>query len=243
MSSCKPVDTPTFASKIGLQSGELFSDSTRFWQIISALQYLTFTRLDICNAVNKVCQFMHAPTEGYWAAVKHILRYLKGTTSFGLHLTRGSSLFLHGFTDADWADSIDDRKSIVAYIVFFNTTPVSWKSGKQRTVGDTAEILWLRYLLSDLYFYSNSITTIWCENFGATYLYGNPIFHAHTKACWCWLALCSWLSSQKKDSDSFHILKDQLANVLTKPLPHFTFAYLRSKLHVDTSRSAWRGVL
>jgi hypothetical protein len=44
---------------------------------------------------------MHAPTEGYWAAVKHILRYLKGTTSFGLHLTRGSSLFLHGFTDAD----------------------------------------------------------------------------------------------------------------------------------------------
>jgi hypothetical protein len=36
-------------------------------------------------------------------------------------------------------------------------------------------------------------------------LYGNPIFHAHTKACWCWLALCSWLSGQKKDSDSFHI--------------------------------------
>jgi hypothetical protein len=77
---------------------------------------------------------MHAPTESHWAAIKHILLYLKGTSSFGLHLTRGSSLSLHGFTDADWVGSIDDRKSIGGYIVFLGTTPISWKSGKQRTV-------------------------------------------------------------------------------------------------------------
>jgi len=100
MSSCKPVDTPASVSKLDLQSTELFSDTTRFHQIVRALQYLMFTRPDICYAVNK-CQFMHAPTEGHWAAVKHILRYLKGTSSFGLHLTHDSALSLHGFTDAD----------------------------------------------------------------------------------------------------------------------------------------------
>jgi len=125
MSLCKPVDTPSSVSKLDLQSIELFSDTTHFRQIIGALQYLTFTRPDICYAVNKVCQFMHAPTEGHWAAVKLILRYLKGTSSFGLHLTRDSALSLHGFTDADWADSIDDRKSTGGYIVFLGTTPIS----------------------------------------------------------------------------------------------------------------------
>jgi hypothetical protein len=68
---------------------------------------------------------MHAPTEIYWAVVKHILRYLKGTSFVDLHLTRGSSLSLHGFSDADWAGSIDDRKSTGGYIVFLGTTPIS----------------------------------------------------------------------------------------------------------------------
>ena len=62
MASCKPVDTPLSASsKLGLVPGTLYSDPTRYRQIIGALQYLTFTRPDICYAINKVCQFMHAP--------------------------------------------------------------------------------------------------------------------------------------------------------------------------------------
>jgi len=101
---------------------------------MDALQYLTFTRPDICFAVNRVCQFIHAPTDSHWVAVKRILRYLKGTTSYGFHITRGSSFALHGFTDADWAGSIDYRKSTGGYLVFFCQTPISWKSGKQRTV-------------------------------------------------------------------------------------------------------------
>jgi len=65
MSLCKLVDTPASISKLDMQSTRLFSNSTRFCQIISALQYLTFTRPDICYAVNKACQFMHAPIKGY----------------------------------------------------------------------------------------------------------------------------------------------------------------------------------
>jgi hypothetical protein len=46
-------------------------------------------------------------------------------TSYGLHITRSYSFALHGFTDADWAGSIDDRKSTGGYLVFFGQTPIS----------------------------------------------------------------------------------------------------------------------
>jgi hypothetical protein len=134
MSSCKHVDTLAFTSKIGLQTSDLYFNPTRYRQIVGALQYLTFTRPDICYTINKVCQFMHAFIESHWAAVKHILWFLKGTSSFGLHLSCGSSLSLHGFTNADCMGSIDDRKSTGGHIVFLGTTLISWKSDKQRTV-------------------------------------------------------------------------------------------------------------
>ena len=61
---------------------------------------------------------MLAPTNLYWVAVKCIIRYLKGTTFFGLHITRSSSFSLHGFIDANWASSINDHKSMGEYLVF-----------------------------------------------------------------------------------------------------------------------------
>jgi hypothetical protein len=77
---------------------------------------------------------MHAPTNSHWIVVKHILHYLRGTTTHGLHITRSSSFALYGFTDADWVGSIDDRKSTGGYLVLFGHTLISWKSGKQRTI-------------------------------------------------------------------------------------------------------------
>jgi hypothetical protein len=126
MTSCKLVATPlSTSSKLSIASGTLYSDLTRYKQIIGALRYLTFTRPDICYAVNKVCQFMHAPTKDHWSAVKHILRYLQDTASYGLHITRDSSLSLHGFTDADWAGSIDDQKSTGGYLVYLGAATIS----------------------------------------------------------------------------------------------------------------------
>jgi histone deacetylase 1/2 len=91
---------------------------------VDALQYLTFMRPDICFVVNKVCQLMHAPTDSHWSAVKRILCYLQGTTTYGLHITHSSSFAPHGFTDADWAGSTDDRKFTGGCLVFFGQTPV-----------------------------------------------------------------------------------------------------------------------
>ena len=191
---------------------------------------------------------MHSPTEGHWSLVKRIVRYLQGTTSYGLHITRGSSLSLHGFTYADWVGSLDDRKSTSGYLVYLGSTPISWKSGKQRTVArssteaeykaladGTAEILWIRALLSDLHFSSDPMTILWCDNLGATYLSVNPIFHARTKHVEVDYHFVHDRVAKKEIAVWFISSQDQLADVLTKPLPHASFTYFRSKLHVDSS--------
>ena len=107
MTSCKLVDTPISTSKVTILPDPLFSNPIQFCQIVGACQYLTFTRPNICFTVNKVCQFIHAPTDSHSGAVKCILRYLRGTTTYGLHITHSSSFALHGFIDADQAGSID----------------------------------------------------------------------------------------------------------------------------------------
>jgi hypothetical protein len=65
MLSYKPVDTPISTSKATILPDPLFSDATRFRQIMGVLQYLIFTRPDICFAINRVYQFMHAPIDSH----------------------------------------------------------------------------------------------------------------------------------------------------------------------------------
>jgi hypothetical protein len=105
-------------------------DSTRYRILVGSLQYLTLTRPDIPSSVNKVCQFLHAPTTVHWTAVKHILRYLRGTTSVGLRLSKCNSVLVSAFSDVDWAGCPDDRRSIGGFVVFFGSNLISWSARK-----------------------------------------------------------------------------------------------------------------
>jgi hypothetical protein len=50
-----------------------------------------------------------------WVATKHILRYLKGTITYGLRYTSNGGLFMHGYADVDWEGSPLDQKSTYGY--------------------------------------------------------------------------------------------------------------------------------
>jgi len=73
---------------------------------------------------------MQAPTDSHWDAVKRILRYLRGTVIYGLHITHSSSFALHGFTNANWAEVLMIASLRLIILSSVGQTPVSWKSGK-----------------------------------------------------------------------------------------------------------------
>lgn len=197
MAQCKPLSSPlSTGEKLSLHKGSVLgqNDATRYRSVVGALQYLTLTRPDISFPVNKVCQYLHAPTTEYWAVVKRILRYLKLRTRLGLKLSRSKSMLVSAFSDADWTGCVDDRRSTGGFAVFLGNNLVSWNAKKQDTVSRssteseykalanaTAEVMWVQTLLRELGVPSPPMARIWCDNLGAKYLASNPVFHARTK--------------------------------------------------------------
>ncbi|WJZ84724.1 hypothetical protein VitviT2T_004317 [Vitis vinifera] len=59
------------------------------------------TQPNISFTVNKLSQFLYAPTNQQWQAYKRVLRYLRGTIGHGLKFQLKKALVLEGFTDAN----------------------------------------------------------------------------------------------------------------------------------------------
>ncbi|XP_019186526.1 PREDICTED: uncharacterized protein LOC109181228 [Ipomoea nil] len=212
---------------------------------LSTAHHLTITRPDLSFAVNRLCQFMHTPTIDHWGLLKRVLRYIREMQDHGLRLSASSSSDIHAFSNSDWAGCPIDRKSTSGYAVFIGSNLISWVSRKQRTVARSSteaeykgladvsvEVTWVVSLLRELGLHSGRPATLWCDNFGATYLCANHVFHARTKH----VEIDFHFVRDKVASGEFLVnfvsTKDQLADLFTKPLPATRFGILRDKLNV-----------
>lgn len=239
------------SDKLLLKSGDPLSaeDTTRYRSVVGALQYLSLTRPDISFSVNRVCQFLSAPTSLHWAAVKRILRYLHSTLDLGLCITKSGSSLLSAFSDADWAGNPDDRRSTGGYAIFFGGNLVSWSSRKQPTVSrssteaeykavanTTAEVIWIQVLLRELGISELRPPSLWCDNIGATYLSANPIFHRRTKHVEVDYHFVRERVASRQLDVRFISSKDQVADIMTKPLPITPYCNLRRNLNLVSHR-------
>ena len=64
----------------------------------------------------------------------HVLRYLRGTSEYGLWYRQMDEVKLHGFMDADWEGSPTDRKSTLGGLFSIGSTTISWYSRKRRSM-------------------------------------------------------------------------------------------------------------
>jgi hypothetical protein len=112
MLECKPMNTPMEAKlKLLVDTSSELIDATLYRHIIGSMMYLTNTRPEICFAVNTLSQFLVEPRRVHLVVAKHVMRYLKGTIDYGLSYDGDHNFTLSGYTDADWARSVSDRKS------------------------------------------------------------------------------------------------------------------------------------
>jgi hypothetical protein len=194
---------------------------------------------------------MHNPTEEHWSAVKRILRYVFGTLQYGIQLFKDSNFQIHAYSDADWARSINDRRSTSSFCIYLGKNIISWQAKKQATVSRSnteaeyrslasacIEIMWVEFFLKEITLSSHSIPILWCDNIGATFLAANPQFHARTKHIDIDFHFIRERVVSNKLRVQFICSNDQLADILTKPLPLPRFERLRTKLNVIPITSA-----
>ncbi|GJR85977.1 ribonuclease H-like domain-containing protein [Tanacetum coccineum] len=194
MVHCNPSRTPVDTeSKLGPE-GVHVQDPTLYRSLAGGLQYLTFTRPDLSYFVQQVCLYMHDLREPHFAALKRILRYVRGTVDFGLQLYASATTSLVGYTNVDWAGCPSTRRSTLGYYVFLGDNLLSWSAKRQHTlsrssaeaeyrgvVNVVAETTWLRNLLRELHYPLSTATLVYCDNVSAVYMSVNPVQHQRTK--------------------------------------------------------------
>jgi hypothetical protein len=74
------------------------------------------------------------PYYGTWTTVKRIIRYIMHTLDVGLRIRKSNSPLVSAFSDANWAGSIDDRRSTGGFAIYFGSNLISWSARKQDTV-------------------------------------------------------------------------------------------------------------
>lgn len=196
MAECNPMHTPLPLQLFSdaPSATELFPEPTYFRSLAGKLQYLTLTRPDLQFAVNFVCQRMHAPTVSDFNLLKRILRYLRGTTAYGVNINKNSTLVVSAFSDADWAGCKDTRRSTTGFCTYLGSNAVSWSAKRQSTVSrssteaeyralaeTSAELTWLASLLRDIGIPQTGPAVLYCDNLSAVHLTVNPAFHARSK--------------------------------------------------------------
>ncbi|XP_012453211.1 uncharacterized protein LOC105775227 [Gossypium raimondii] len=101
MQNCKATSTPVaVGEKLSSQDKYEKVCETTYRSLVRCLLYLTATRPDIMYAVSLLSRFMHCLNESHFRAAKRVLRYIKGTLSYGMLFAKAENLKLVGYCDS-----------------------------------------------------------------------------------------------------------------------------------------------
>lgn len=201
MLDCKTVKTPMDVNTKFCEEGN--SEETKtlidipYQEIIGCLLYISqVTRPDISFVINLLSKYNSKPEIRHWLALKRVMRYLKGTQDYRLTYKQSpEETMTHGYCDADWASSGDDRRSCTGYTFLFQGGAISWNSRRQPTVALSTteaeymslsscvqEALWLKQFQESFWPHlKNEAMTIYSDNQSSIKLSGSDGYHSRTK--------------------------------------------------------------
>ena len=195
MLDCKAMATPmdTNLKLLADESLELV-DVTQYRQIIGLLMYLMNTTPDICFLVNTLSQYLVKPRHVLLIVANHVMRYVKGTIDFGIYYVGDHDYRLYGYTDANWARSVLDKKSTSSGCYCLGSTMIPWFIKKQSNVSlntakaeyiaacsSSCEEIWLLKLMARLFDMDLDTMVICCDNQSCIKMTQNHVFHYKSK--------------------------------------------------------------
>jgi hypothetical protein len=244
-------------------------------ELLGAVLWISIgTRPDITYSVSQCGKYSSKPKNAHWWALKKILRYLKGTISYGIHYKRpglgsskgmrdlslpeaylssmsakeSSGIAVDASVDADYANSLDDRRSVTGYVNFMAEGPITWQSKTQTSVAlstmeaeymalaaETQEAIWLRMILEEL----------------GVQLAEPVVIREDNKACQMFADHAGNFARTKHIDVRYHFVRErvergdirvdyvrteeQVADIFTKALPRELFKKHRARLVVPRS--------
>ena len=223
-------------------------DQQSYQSLVGTLMYLaTCTRPDIAFAVGTLARFSRKPNAVHWKGAKRVLRYLRGTTNFGI-VFRGDDLGGPiAYSNADWAGDVGDRKSTSGYVFSIAGGPVSWRSRKQDTVAlSTAEAeyvalssaaqecVWMRRLSAELGNPLRASTIVKEDNQSCIAMAKNPQYHERAKHIDIRHHFVRELVGDDTIKLEYCPTNEMVADILTKGLARERFFYLRQKAGMES---------
>ena len=257
MADANPVSTPldpNTSLEPNKEEGET-NRSNAYASLIGSLHYLsTATRPDIAYAVNRLATYTANPSFMHYGTAKRVLRYVKGTRTYGItyhaqstqRLGPSDSNMFYGFSDASYG-SADDRKSVSGYVFLSSGGAITWGSRKQTTIALSSteaeyvalseasrEAIWLRHLYGELGFVQKQPILLLGDNDRSVAMAKNPEFHKRTKHVdirWHWVRdlVSDGLINVASCRDP-----EQTADILTKQLPRPKFIKHVAELGLST---------
>ena len=245
-------------------------------ELIGSLLWISMgTRPDVSYAVAQCARYSSDPKPEHWTACLRVLRYLKGTSDYGLHYHSHNSHYLgqqqkskvsmadlkqpfsyasshypgdskvhiFGYSDADYANDVDSRRSITGYVFVFAGAPLSWNSMTQHSVALSTmeaeyfavckavqEAIYLRMLFEESGMKVESPLVIKEDNQSCIAFTKNPGEHSRTKhidvrACF----VRQWVEHGELVLEGVDT-KEQLADIFTKALDTSQYQFLRDHL-------------
>ena len=235
-----PMVTKGNSTKQSQETG--ITSQAPYREAIGSLLYLSGgSRPDLSYSVNFLSRKQCDPHEEDWQAVKRVFRYIRGTLELGL-IYKGETDFLELYTDSSFADC-DDSHSTSGYIIKLFGDTIAWKSHKQSIISMSTceaeyislsegcmELIALHKIIGYILETDFTPINVFCDNKAAVdcVSLSFPLKLRHSlqknlhyvkEAERANLVKVLWISSE-----------EQLADILTKPLPIKPHVTLRDKL-------------
>ncbi|GJS42438.1 hypothetical protein Tco_0567481 [Tanacetum coccineum] len=198
------------------------------------------TKDEECESVDstKYRGMIEAPKTSYFESVKHIFRYIKGTTHLRLWYPKGTGIETVVYADSDHTVDYVDQKSSSGICKFVGYCLTSWFSKKQTALAistteaeyvsaekECQQAIWMKQALTD-YDVRLDDVLIMCDNKSTIDLNKNPMQHSRTKH----IEIRHHFLRNNVQKGHISIEKvpsvDNIADILSKPLKCESFNYL-----------------
>ncbi|GJV15371.1 hypothetical protein Tco_1360694 [Tanacetum coccineum] len=199
----KPMKTPmSLDTKLTKDEEYESVDSTKYRGMMGSLLYLTASRPNIMFSVCLCARFQEVPKTSHLEVVKHIFRYIKGTTHLGLWYPKGDDIETVVYADSVIAgDYVLDRKVAPRHCSYSDKWSLDYleisspTKGRYQTTPPSPSVI--KTLIQTP---RQGLVKIIREN-----VFCLGVHHDHVLACLCHMLYC--IETSTKYNIAFFILK------------------------------------